>query len=81
VWFSGYPDPEYFLRLLLHSESSGNQGNFKNGEFDALIELARRERNRRTRVRLFHQADRLAVSEQVAIIPLTYGRNETISKP
>lgn len=80
-WFPGYPDPEYFLRLLLHSDSSDNRGRFSHPPFDDLIEQARRERNGRVRLRLFHEADRLAVVEQVAMIPLAYGRNVTISKP
>lgn len=81
IWFPGYPDPEYYLRLLLHSESSDNRGHFNYPPYDDLIERARRERDGRVRLRLFHEADRMAVTEQVAIIPLVYARNVTISKP
>jgi oligopeptide transport system substrate-binding protein len=81
VWFPGYPDPEYFLRLLLHSESSDNRGRFNYPPFDDLIERARRERDGRVRLRLFHEADRMAVIDRVATIPFVYARNVTIAKP
>ncbi|HUG48459.1 MAG TPA: ABC transporter substrate-binding protein [Candidatus Limnocylindria bacterium] len=80
-WFPGYPDPEYFLRLLLHSAARDNVGRYANREFDDLIERARRERDVRQRLELFHQADRLAVAEEAAIIPLDYSRNDTFVKP
>ncbi|HEU5211808.1 MAG TPA: peptide ABC transporter substrate-binding protein, partial [Gaiellaceae bacterium] len=80
-WFPGYADPEYFLRLLFQSDSRTNEGGFSNAAFDDLIERARRERNGRTRLELFHEADRVAVVEQVACIPLVYGRNVAYVKP
>jgi ABC-type oligopeptide transport system substrate-binding subunit/class 3 adenylate cyclase len=80
-WLPGYPDPEYYLRLLLHSESKTNEGGFANPAFDQLIEQARRDRSDRSRLALFHQADRLAVADQVALIPLVYGRSMAFVKP
>ncbi len=80
-WFPGYPDPEYFLRLLLHSTAKDNVGKYANPEFDELIERARLERDIRRRLELFHEADRLAVADEAAVIPLAYGRNDTFVKP
>ncbi|MEA2368632.1 MAG: oligopeptide transport system substrate-binding protein, partial [Thermoleophilaceae bacterium] len=80
-WFPGYPDPEYFLRLLFHSDSRTNEGDFSHAAFDDLIEQARRERAGRARLELFHEADRMAVADQVACIPLVYGRNVAYVKP
>jgi ABC-type oligopeptide transport system substrate-binding subunit/class 3 adenylate cyclase len=80
-WFPGYADPEYYLRLLFHSDSRTNEGGFCSGAFDDLIERARRERDGRARLELFHEADRMAVAEQVACIPLVYGRNVAYVKP
>jgi len=80
-WFPGYPDPEYYLRLLFQSDSRTNEGGFSHAPFDALIEQARRERDGRARLELFHEADRMAVAEQVACIPLVYGRNVAYVKP
>ena len=80
-WFPGYADPEYFLRLLFQSDSRTNEGGFSNGAFDELIDRARRERRDRERLELFHEADRMAVADQVACIPLVYGRNVAYVKP
>jgi ABC-type transport system substrate-binding protein len=80
-WLPGYPDPEYYLRLLFQSTSKTNEGGFSSPEFDELIERARQERSDRSRLELFHEADRMAVAERVAVIPVVYGRSLAILKP
>ena len=80
-WLPGYADPEYFLRLLFHSQSRTNEGGFDHPPFDELIERARQERSDRSRLALFHDADRMAVAERVAVIPLVYGRSLAVVKP
>ncbi|MHB8642352.1 MAG: ABC transporter substrate-binding protein [Gaiellaceae bacterium] len=80
-WLPGYADPEYFLRLLFHSESRTNEGGFAHTPFDELIEQARQERSDRARLELFHAADRLAVADRVAVIPLVYGRSMAFLQP
>jgi oligopeptide transport system substrate-binding protein len=80
-WLPGYPDPEYYLRLLLHSESRTNEGGYSHPPFDDLIERARQERDGRARLELFHHADRMAVAEQAALIPVAYGRAMAFVKP
>jgi oligopeptide transport system substrate-binding protein len=80
-WLPGYADPEYFLRLLFQSDSRTNEGGFAYAAFDALIERARQERSDRGRLELFHEADRMAVADRVAVIPLVYGRSLAIVKP
>jgi ABC-type oligopeptide transport system substrate-binding subunit/class 3 adenylate cyclase len=80
-WLPGYPDPEYFLRLLLHSDALTNEGGFSYPPFDELIERARQERSDRARLELFHEADRMAVVDRVALIPLGYGRAMAYVKP
>ncbi len=80
-WLPGYPDPEYYLRLLLHSDSKTNEGGFTHPPFDELIERARQERSDRERLELFHEADRLAVADRIALIPLAYGRSMAFVKP
>jgi oligopeptide transport system substrate-binding protein len=80
-WFPGYPDPEYYLRLLLHSDAFDNHGGYRSERFDALVERARGEPDGRTRLDLFHEADRWAVAEDVAAIPLLYVRNMIMVKP
>jgi len=80
-WLPGYADPEYYLRLELHSDSKTNEGGFSYAPFDELIERARQERSDRVRLELFHEADRLAVADRVALIPLVYGRSMAFVKP
>jgi len=80
-WLPGYADPEYFLRLLFQSDSRTNEGGFAYPPFDDLIERARQERSDRGRLDLFHQADRMAVVDRVAVIPLVYGRSLAKVKP
>ena len=80
-WLPGYPDPEYYLRLLFQSDSKTNEGGFSHPPFDELIEQARQERRDRERLELFHRADRMAVTERVAVIPIVYGRSLAIVKP
>jgi oligopeptide transport system substrate-binding protein len=80
-WLPGYADPEYFLRLLFHSDSRTNEGGFSHAPFDELIERARQERSDRARLELFHEADRMAVAERIAVIPLVYGRSMAFVKP
>ena len=49
-WLPGYADPEYYLRLLLHSESKTNEGGYAYAPFDELVERARQERRDRERL-------------------------------
>jgi len=80
-WLPGYPDPEYYLRLLFQSTSRTNEGGFVDPRFDELIETARQERSDRGRLERFHEADRYAVAERVAVIPLVYGRSTAFVQP
>jgi ABC-type oligopeptide transport system substrate-binding subunit/class 3 adenylate cyclase len=80
-WLPGYPDPEYYLRLLFQSTSRTNEGGFADPVFDQLIEAARQERSDRGRLERFHEADRYAVAERVAVIPLVYGRSTAFVRP
>jgi ABC-type oligopeptide transport system substrate-binding subunit/class 3 adenylate cyclase len=80
-WLPGYPDPEYYLRLLFHSDSKTNEGGFAYPPFDDLIERARQERGDRARLELFHEADRMAVADRIAVIPVVYGRSLAVVKP
>ena len=80
-WLPGYADPEYFLRLLFQRDSKTNYGGFSDPEFDQLIERARQERSDRSRLELFHEADRMAVADRIACIPLVYGRSMSFVKP
>jgi ABC-type oligopeptide transport system substrate-binding subunit/class 3 adenylate cyclase len=80
-WLPGYADPEYFLRLLFQSTSRTNEGGFADPDLDKLIERAVQERSDRGRLELFHEADRYAIADRVALIPLVYGRSTAFVSP
>jgi ABC-type oligopeptide transport system substrate-binding subunit len=80
-WLPGYADPEYYLRLLFQSTSRTNEGGFADPVFDELIERARQERSDRGRLERFHEADRYAIADRVAVIPLVYGRSTAFVHP
>ncbi|HLY35559.1 MAG TPA: peptide ABC transporter substrate-binding protein, partial [Candidatus Limnocylindria bacterium] len=80
-WLPGYPDPEYMLRLLLQTDALTNEGGFSDARLDDVIDRARRESRGRERLELFHRADRMAVAEIVALLPLVYGRGTAFVKP
>jgi len=81
AWLPGYPDPEYYLRLLLHSQSKTNEGGFSYAPLDQLIDRARREADGRVRLELFHEADRMAIADQVALVPIYYLRGLAYVQP
>ena len=43
--------------------------------------VLRQERSDRVRLELFHEADRMAVVDRVALIPIGYGRSMAYVKP
>jgi len=80
-WEADYPDPQDFLDILFHSESSLNHGGFSNAEVDALLELARIEPDAVRRVALYRDAERLIV-EDAAWVPLWFqGERHVLIKP
>jgi ABC-type oligopeptide transport system substrate-binding subunit/class 3 adenylate cyclase len=80
-WTAGYPDPEYFLHLLLHSRSAGNFQRWSSSHLDELIDRALAQESSAARLALFHEADRVAVQQECAVIPLFYSRLTTWLQP
>lgn len=74
AWLADYPDPDNFLRAVFHSSSDINNPRWKNAQFDRLVEEAQASTDHRKRMAMYHEADRLLVAEDAAIIPLTYTR-------
>lgn len=79
-WLAHGPDPGYFLRGVLYTGSRSNISGWSHPPFDALLDAARGERNGPSRLALFHQADRLAVKDQCAVIPLLYARYTVVAR-
>lgn len=81
AWIADYPDPDNVLRVVFHSTSGHNYARFRNDVFDRLVEEAQRSTDQRQRMRIYHEADRLLVAEEAAIIPLGYTRTMTLVQP
>ncbi|MEE9248802.1 MAG: peptide ABC transporter substrate-binding protein [Dehalococcoidia bacterium] len=62
-WVADYPDPQDFLDILFHSESSNNHTGYSNPEVDRLLEQARTEKDVETRIALYQQAEQIIVNE------------------
>ena len=62
-WAADYPDPQDFLDIKFHSESSINDGNYRNLELDAVLEEARTEQDVTRRIALYHQAEEIIVND------------------
>jgi oligopeptide transport system substrate-binding protein len=79
-WIADYPHPQDFLDILFHSGTDNNYGQYRNTEFDALLEAAAVEPDREASLGLYRQAEQLMVDE-AACIPLAFGRNYVLIKP
>ncbi|MCI0437873.1 MAG: ABC transporter substrate-binding protein, partial [Chloroflexi bacterium] len=58
-WEADYPDPQDFLDVLFHSESSINHGGYSNAQVDAILEQARTEQDIQRRIDLYHEAEEM----------------------
>ena len=80
-WQADYPDPQDFLDILFHSESSINHGGYSNSDVDAVLEKARIEPDVLLRIELYHQAEQLIVDD-AAWVPMWFtGERYALVKP
>ena len=80
-WSADYPDPDGMLRVLFHSREGLNPIRWSNPDFDALTEQAARIADRKQRIELYRQADRILVADETAIMPLSYAQGRQLVKP
>lgn len=66
-----FPDPEYFLTILESDNAETNYGSFADKTFDQLILSAKSALDPGERLRLFGQAEKMAL-EQNPIVPLAF---------
>jgi oligopeptide transport system substrate-binding protein len=80
-WEADYPDPQDFLDILFHSESSINHGGYSNPEVDRILEEARIEQDATRRVSLYRQAE-VKIVDDAPWVPLWYqGERHVLIKP
>jgi ABC-type oligopeptide transport system substrate-binding subunit/class 3 adenylate cyclase len=75
-WVPDYPDPDSFLRVGFGQYATG----WRHQTYDSLVEHARQVMDQNERMILYRQADRILV-EDVAVLPLSYGRVHLLVKP
>ncbi|HUF54575.1 MAG TPA: peptide ABC transporter substrate-binding protein [Dehalococcoidia bacterium] len=79
-WIADYPDPQNFLEIKLHSESSNNEALYSNPEVDALLDQAAEEQDDEARLELYRQAEELIVQD-MPWIPLYHAKSSYLVKP
>ena len=80
-WSADYPDPQDFLDILFHSDSSINHGAYSNPAVDVILEDARVEQDVLKRVELYRRAEVMIVND-AAWVPLWYqGERHVLVKP
>ena len=75
-WIADYPDPENFLDILFHSESSNNHTGYSNSQVDSLLEEARLGDPEERYVQ-YHEIERLILAD-APWIPLWHGGEQYI---
>jgi oligopeptide transport system substrate-binding protein len=80
-WRLDYPDPDNFLRAGMSSNFTPELVlKWQDGEYDDLLERARRLMDQRERMALYRQAEQILVRE-APIIPLIYNRSHFLVRP
>ena len=77
-WTADYPDPDGFFQGLLNAT---DWPLYRDDQIDELLTRARSLRDQSERMRLYHEVDRLWVSEHAAVLPLFYGRTMLLRRP
>ncbi len=76
-WIADYPDPENFLDILFHSQSSSNHTGYSNPLVDELLERAREEQRPAGRVELYRLAETV-ILEDASWVPLWHGGTQYV---
>lgn len=79
-WVADYPDPQNFLEILFHTESSQNYGGYSNPEVDTLLDQARQTQDLEERLAIYQQVEQLLL-EDAAWIPLYFSVDAALVKP
>jgi ABC-type oligopeptide transport system substrate-binding subunit len=80
-WSADYPDPDNMLRVPFHSTEGLNSIRCSHREFDSLTTRAAATPDRRERIELYQQADRILVADEAAVMPLGYSRGPQLVQP
>ena len=78
VWTSNRPDPSIWLQLYTTDEPN-NDSDYRNPEYDRIIDAAARETDVDKRFAYLHQAEKMLIDD-MAVIPLFYPMNKILLK-
>lgn len=70
-WFCKTDTPSSFLEQLISTDGN-NDGRYNNQSFDSIMRHAAQKENQQERYSLLRQAEKIAVTEDQAVIPLYY---------
>ncbi len=76
-WLADYPDADNFLSVMA-SYSDNNYERYKSPKFDALIEKGAASTDDAERVKIYTEAQKLLLEEDVPVIPLYASRNNLL---
>jgi oligopeptide transport system substrate-binding protein len=79
-WCQDYPDPQNWLTLVFHSQSTVTHVGWKNEQFDTLTRQADAEPDQAKRLEMYHQAQEILVSDAPAVF-LYWDVNPWLIKP
>ena len=80
-WIADYPDPENFLDVLIHGDSSNNYGSYSNPEVDRLLEEARVIQDQGARHELYHRVESLILEDAPWVLLWHGGIEYVLVKP
>lgn len=79
-WCQDYPDPQNWLTLVFHSESTVTHVGWKNEEYDTLTRQADAEPDQAKRLEMYSKAQEILVREAPAVF-LFWDKNPYLVKP
>jgi ABC-type oligopeptide transport system substrate-binding subunit len=79
-WSAAFLDFGYYLDVLLDGRSGLNFANYKNPDFDKLIDQANSARSETDREAAYRQAEQMAMND-AALVPVVFTRWAVLVKP
>jgi ABC-type oligopeptide transport system substrate-binding subunit len=83
-WYADYPTYDNFMYDLFHSDAAGggnNYSQFRNDEFDALVDEAKATTDPEAAGQLFNQAEEILLNEDIGVVPINFYRGDYVYNP
>jgi len=79
-WSADYVDPQNFLDILCHTNSTQNWSNYSNPAVDKLLDQAAVENDTATRFKLYQQIEQMILTD-APMIPFAHSQEYWLTKP